>query len=318
MRRNRLIRLLILIAISLALYRFRWGILGLVGIGPPQRACEDIAALNAYLRTGGSPSAYLGRTPLIVCAAESGSYEVVSKLIELDIDIDAQRKALPLPIMFQDIGTTALYETVDEGHLELAKLLLDNGADINLKRATDSPLNLTLVQNKPEFLRLFLETDGISYEFDEGRISGTGYSGYLEVLEVLFEAGIHSDEAYERTLRGAIYRGHLEVVFFLLNEGVSVNQELAPKGRNALHLSIRRDHFNITKFLVDYGIEINAMDDEGNTPLHYAAIFNRPEAAELLLKTGANLQQENHKGETPLESAISNNSSGVEEILKGN
>ena len=60
------------------------------------------------------------------------------------------------------------------------------------------------------------------------------------------------------------------------------------------------------------------MDDEGNTPLHYAAIFNRPEAAELLLKTGANLQQENHKGETPLESAISNNSSGVEEILKGN
>ena len=320
MRRKRLVRLFILTAIALAVYRFRWGVLGLIGLGPPPRACEDIAVLNTYLRTGGNPSAYLGRTPLIVCAAESGSYEVVSKLIELDVDIDAQRVPLPplllLPIMSQDIGTTALYETVDEGHLELAKLLLANGADINLSRATRSPLELAVLRNKTEFLKLFLKSENVTYEIDKNLILTIGGDGYLEILELLVDADVYPEEGYGLALIGAANSGHIEVVEFLSEKAIEIDENSVLLYQRALFDAVQNNHLDITEYLINLGINVNLTDTEGNTLLHQAASLNHPEIAKALIRAGADAKRKNEQGRTPLEVATLRRSLDVENVLR--
>jgi hypothetical protein len=134
-----IIRWALFIVFSLLFYRFRWGILGLTNFGPPKQACSDIEVLNTYLRTGGSPSAYLGRKPLIVCATEAGSYEGVAKLLDLGVNVDAPIVPIPLPIMFEDIGTTALYAAVYQDHLEIANGRSQRLGEVcNKKRARDN------------------------------------------------------------------------------------------------------------------------------------------------------------------------------------
>lgn len=85
---------IVLIVLALIFYRFRWGILGFVNIMPLPETCENIKVLNAYLNAGGNPSAYVGRIPLIMCAAERGSYDIVSRLIDLGVDVDSDRTQL--------------------------------------------------------------------------------------------------------------------------------------------------------------------------------------------------------------------------------
>ena len=315
---KRWIAFIVFIAVSLSLHRFRWGILGLVNIGPPSQACESMEVLDVYLSTGGDPEAYLGRTPLIMCATERGSYEIVSRLIDLGVDIDAQKKRPLLPLIDSSTGTTALYVSVIEENLDLTTLLFENGADINIDTTpgSTSPLNLAVGLDLPEFLRLFLEDNHTVHEFDDEWIYDAAYDGDVEIFRALFEADIHLGEIYESALAGAAYSGRIEVVKFLYTQDIAIDSKSIFSGQTALHLSVRSEHIDITDFLISIGADVNTIDDKGNTPLHYAAMSNNAEIVRVLVNNGADTKLENHEGETPLDVAVSNNSLDVVNILR--
>ena len=309
-------------------YRLRWGILGIVGIGPPQKACENIEALNTYLHTGGNPSAYLGRVPLIMCATEMGNYEVVSKLIDIGVDVDAQKRGPYLPFILDgDTGMTSLHVSVTEEDLKITKLLFENKADVNWEGLTGiSPLNYAIANNRPTILRLFLEADGIDYKVNENAIISAAIDGNIEIFRLLFKADIQLGEIYEKALVRAASKGHLRLVNFLFNEGTSINSrgypiksrnyEGDPIGPTALHSSIRSNQIDVVKFLISAGADVNAIDENGDTPLHRAAVSNRSEIAKLLVEAEAVMDWENKEGETPLEVAVNNASLNVVNLLK--
>ncbi|NEZ57709.1 ankyrin repeat domain-containing protein [Adonisia turfae] len=307
---RRRIVFLVFIALVLGFYRFRWGILGLVNIGPLSQACENIEVLNTYLSTGGSPSAYLGRTPLIMCATEKENYEVVSKLIDLGVNVDAGKKRPYVPIiMDSSTGTTALDVSVRAGNFEITKLLFENGANVNwADNVSASPLNLTIVYNRPEFLTLFLENENTIYEFDESRIVGAALDGNLAIFRVLFEKGVHLERIHESALAGAASKNHIQLVNFLYEQGISVDAKNSRTGQTALHLPAKLNHVKMVEFLIDVKADINVRDNRGNTPLHYAAMSNHDEVAKILVDNGADTNLENKKGKTPLEVSIENDS----------
>jgi len=79
---------------------------------------------------------------------------------------------------------------------------------------------------------------------------------------------------------------------------------LDKNGSSLLHYSAIAGNFNIMKFLVENGADINSETSTGNTPLHFACINNNLEVANYLIDNKANINEKNNKGQTPLHYAI--------------
>jgi ankyrin repeat protein len=56
--------------------------------------------------------------------------------------------------------------------------------------------------------------------------------------------------------------------------------------------------------LLEYGADVNARNDTGSTPLHYAASSGCLSLVKLLLKYGGDPRIKNNEGKTPLDVAI--------------
>lgn len=70
-----------------------------------------------------------------------------------------------------------------------------------------------------------------------------------------------------------------------------------------LEVAKQGNYYLITVALSE-GANINAQDDEGNTPLHHAACSNACDVVKLLIEKRANLRIENNSGETPIDRAL--------------
>lgn len=90
-------------------------------------------------------------------------------------------------------------------------------------------------------------------------------------------------------------------------------------GRTPLHWACRGVHFEIIKYLVEMGADINATDANGMIPLHNVAARNHPEAVKFLIENGAHIDEQSiFDSGTPLHYAIQNGFINVVSILLDN
>ena len=61
------------------------------------------------------------------------------------------------------------------------------------------------------------------------------------------------------------------------------------EGITALHNSVCAGHFEIVKFLVEFGCDVNFADNDGWTPLHCAASCNNLPMVKFLIEHGASV-----------------------------
>jgi ankyrin repeat protein len=59
----------------------------------------------------------------------------------------------------------------------------------------------------------------------------------------------------------------------------------------------------VVGLLLEYGVDVDARDGKGGTPLHHAAEEEHTKVARLLLEYGADVNARNNTGSTPLHSA---------------
>ena len=69
------------------------------------------------------------------------------------------------------------------------------------------------------------------------------------------------------------------------------------EGQTLLHYASARHNLWIAKYLLHHGADVNAQDNHGNTPLHYAGYKDMRDE---LLKHGADFSLANHDGQTPI------------------
>jgi hypothetical protein len=100
----------------------------------------------------------------------------------------------------------------------------------------------------------------------------------------------------------AVMSGDAPKVKELLSKGANVNAR-DENGQTPLHWAAIHGRVDVARLLLEHGADVNARDENGQTPLRWAAIHGHVDVARLLLDHGADPSIRDRDGRTPLDIA---------------
>jgi ankyrin repeat protein len=151
--------------------------------------------------------------------------------------------------------------------------------------------------------------------------------GKIDEVNQLIQAGVDVNERFDlgasrdiTPLNFAVLLGSDEIAKLLIDAGADVDINF--KGVNLLHISgLYAGNKAVTELLIANGLDVNAMsmasgETKGATPLHAAAGKGNIEAAEVLIRNGAELEARLSENQnTPLHLAVRNNQKAAVALL---
>lgn len=135
--------------------------------------------------------------------------------------------------------------------------------------------------------------------------------GKSNIVECLIEmsSDVNATDLNECTpLHYACSRGHQNALLLLLHSGANINQANVDKNM-PLHMAVNNGHFNCVKALIYFAehsrkkIDINCVNESGNTPLHLASKWGYEGIARLLIENGAEPSIQNKHNKTAFDYA---------------
>jgi ankyrin repeat protein len=97
-----------------------------------------------------------------------------------------------------------------------------------------------------------------------------------------------SDSYYRKELFYAVTENQLDLTKYLLENGADPNAKCDNKQETVLHCAVRKGNYDICQLLVLSGADINELDSDCRTALSYAVTENQRDLARYLLEKGAN------------------------------
>jgi ankyrin repeat protein len=111
-----------------------------------------------------------------------------------------------------------------------------------------------------------------------------------------------TDKSGRTLLMWAVIEGDAQLVETLIKCGASINSRDKKNGYSALHFAAQGQRPEIVNILILAGADLEARDNFGNTALNRATFYSKGkgETVKALLGHGANPNNENDHGVTPL------------------
>lgn len=293
------------------------------GSSPLQLAAEagKVATAKALLDKGVDVKVadHRGNTALHY-ACEGNTSEIIDMLVARGADLAAKGYE----------GNTPLHWACKHGAKESVAALLAAGADVNaVNEDGKTPLSLAAMEDDAGMFRVMLEKGAdptIKDGEGETALHMAAQGGNLDILTILFSKNLEvdaRDESGNTPLAVACEGESPAVVENLVAHGANVATRNA-EGETLLHMAVgvrnsyqpnsAQKHLEIVAFLMGKGLDVNAVDNDANTPLHSACWAGNTETSCALMARGANVAAANRAGETPLWAAIGGGSCSVELI----
>jgi ankyrin repeat protein len=122
-------------------------------------------------------------------------------------------------------------------------------------------------------------------------------------------------------IRDAANQGDWKKVKDLLTNNPDLALSKDEDGSTPLHYAATQGQKDVVEFLLAHKAEVNAKDTIGGTPLYYASKYGQKDVVDFLLAHKADVDATNNNGETPLHAAASSKKLTVAEssvsIAKG-
>ncbi|XP_070196145.1 serine/threonine-protein phosphatase 6 regulatory ankyrin repeat subunit B-like [Littorina saxatilis] len=225
--------------------------------------------------------------------------DIVKHLLECGATIDDKNKE----------GQTGLHLAAYEGDETMVKYLVSMKANSNILDKEDkSPLHIATERGHTNIVDLLIDKykTSVSARTKDGNtlMHIASSFGHPETALAFLKRGVPllmPNKEGAICLHSAAMRGHVSVIKALLQKGAAVDAK-TKSGYTALHLAVEHCKPQVVQILLGYGAQIDLKGGPNNeTPLHIAARTKEGEkCAEMLLKSGANVNATKENGETPL------------------
>lgn len=192
-----------------------------LGISPLMLAAMNghTAAVRLLLDCGSDINAQIetNRNTALTLACFQGRHEVVSLLLDRKANVEHRAKT----------GLTPLMEAASGGYVEVGRVLLDKGADVNappVPSSRDTALTIAADKGHTKFVELLLQRKAaVEVKNKKGNsplwLAANG--GHLAVVEMLYAAGADIDSQDNRKvscLMAAFRKGHTKVVKWMVGD----------------------------------------------------------------------------------------------------
>ena len=203
-----------------------------------------------------------------------------------------------------------------KGYTEVVSLLLgDARIDTHVKdKKGHSPLWLAVQNQHEETVKVILDKVGIHPELDTRGADSVLYTAAEQDSEEIVQMLLGREEINLKedpklggsALSRAVHLGHEGIVRLLLDkDGMDISSATWSDGRTVLHITAFKGNATLTRLLLEKGIDPNAQDDKGRTPLYLAAEDAHEDVVEVLVSTpGIELELKDTESRTALSWAI--------------
>lgn len=246
------------------------------------------AATRLLLENGANPDSRRndGATALWV-ASESGNRNIVEILLCHGASIEMKGGKLQYP---------SLTRAAQQGHSEVVRALLDNGADVESSNS-----------------------DGVTALVEAAWVNK---ANRIKVARVLLDRGADiekrdlTQDGFTPLIR-ASWNNHHSIAGLLVGRGADIEAKTLVEQRTALCEACCRGHPITVRTLLNQGADVESRDRSGRTPLMHTAALGHDRILEDLLRFGAYRTARDATGMTAIDLASREKFSKVVEKLNG-
>ncbi len=200
------------------------------------------------------------------------------------------------------------------GDVAEVQRVLNSGVDPNVPDDDKYPLATAIELRQTAVATLLLEKGA---DPNLGMIRGQSLLGYafanngIDFFKLLVEHGAKLKEANAGYLEMAVRTDNRVLLRAVFDSGYQVSGEDASSAEHVM----RSGNSEMLDVLLEHGLPVDLQLPNGQYLLHLAVIGRHPEMVQLLLKHGADPNQTNRVGETPLFQAASTGDLAVATLL---
>lgn len=207
-----------------------------------------------------------------------------------------------------------IHIAAESGDLDTVRLMLEQGVDVNLRdRNGNTPLFLASRWGHFQVAQFLVQCGAdVNIKCAKGStpLWAAANKKAIEIIHLLLENGAEMNLAAASVLDDmSFFKNYFET-------GGDVNKKIGKNGLSLIHVVASKGaKREIIELLIANGANVNERNEKGWTPLHLAATCRNPQTAEVLIAHGADLHAKTIYGQTPLHCASYSDCPEVAELL---